>query len=232
MRTILLLLSITVSSVLFAQTSEIEQKFKEYGFSKAILTESLKGDNANHSFDAQITTIIDTKSKTKVEEAKFDPTKKDGERWILISVNNETPSKKEIKQFNKAHNIKQPNIKVEVDKNSWAIESDDDDYLVISFKYDAQSLPKKYAYLGECKGLAFFDKKTITFKKAEFVNEKPVKVNILNVTELDMVILYTYNAEENLYFIQKQDLRMTAILLGQAAHVNQITVYDNYIKAN
>lgn len=228
MRINIILFALAVSTSIFAQTSEIEQKFNEYQFSEGFLTESLKDDNTDHSFDAEITSIYDT--ETKIEEAKFDPTKKEGERWILVSVNNGVPTKKEIKQFNKAHNIKQPEIKVEVNESSWGIESDDIDYLVISFKYDPLSLPKKYAYLGDCKGLAFFNKKTKTLEKAEFVNEKPLKVKFLNVTKLDMVITYKYNEEENLYLIQKEDIRMDAELLGQVAHVNNITVFSNYVK--
>ena len=47
----------------------------------------------------------------------------------------------------------------EIDENAWGIEKDDGEFLVIKFKYDKTSLPKKYAFLGDCKGLAYFIQK-------------------------------------------------------------------------
>ena len=228
MRTILLLLSITISSALFAQKSEILDKFKEYEFSVEFLNQGLKDANADHFFDAKITTVNGT--ETKIEEAKFDPKKKIGERWSLISVNGNVPTKKETKLFNKSYNTTEPDINGKVDENSWEIEKDDENYLVISFKYEKASLPKKYAFLGDCIGLAYFNKQTKKLEKAEFVNDKPLKIKILNVTKLDMVVLYSYDENEKIYLIQKEDLRMEVKLLGQIVNVNEITVFSNYKK--
>lgn len=227
MRTSIFLFTLLVTKVVFCQTNEIEQKFKEYQFSKDFLTESIKDGNDAYSFDALITTIIE--NKTTIEKGSFDPLRNKGKRWVLDSVDNKLPTKKQIKHFNKMHNIEQPEIKVEVDSSSWAIERDDD-YLVISFKFNPTTLPKKYAYLGDCKGLAFFNKKTKMLEKAEFINEKPIKVNILNVSELDFLILYTYDENENKYLMKKQDMRMTVSLLGQIEHVNYVTIFSNYSK--
>jgi len=66
----------------------------------------------------------------------------------------------------------------EIDENAWGIEKDDNEFLVIKFKYDKTTLPKKYAFLGDCKGLAYFNKKTLRLEKAEFVNEQPLKIKI------------------------------------------------------
>jgi len=228
MKVILLLLVFTISTSIYAQKSEVLEKFEEYQFSENFLTESLKDADATHSFDAKITTIDGT--DTKIEEAKFDPKNEIGERWILISVNGNTPSKKELRQFNKSHNTTQPEINGRVDENSWGIESDDSDYLVISFKYDKSTLPKKYDFLGDCKGLAFFNKQTKMLEKAEFVNEQPLKVKIFNVTKLDMIVTYTFNEEEQTYFILEEELKMEVKLLGQLVDIDDITHFSNYKK--
>lgn len=158
MKQLLLLIALTTSLSTFAQKSEVINKLKEYHFTDEFLTTNLKDADAEHYFDVKITTI--NSPETKIEEAKFDPSKNIGVRWILLSVDGDNPSKKDLKNFDKAHNTKIDDINGRIDDNSWGIEKDDSDYLVINFKYDKTSLPKKYDYLGDFKGLAFFNKKT------------------------------------------------------------------------
>lgn len=217
-----------ISISAFSQTEEVMKKLKEYNISSEVLSSNLKDADAEHFFDLKITTITD--SDTKIEKGKFDPTKNIGERWMLLSVDGETPSKKDLKNFDKAHNTKLDDVNGKVDENSWVIETDDDEYFVISFKYDKTSLPKKYTFLGDCKGLAYFNKKTARLEKAEFINEQPLKIKIFNVTKLDMVIYYFLNEEEHIYLVQKEDLEMQVKLLGQLVTIKEINEFSNYKK--
>lgn len=230
MKQLLFLIALTISMSSFAQKSKVMDKLKEYHFKDDFLTKNLKDADAEYYFDVKITTI--NSSETKIEEAKFDPSKNIGERWILLSVDGDSPSRKDLKNFDKAHNTKIDDINGEIDDNSWGIEKDDSDYLVINFKYDKASLPKKYDYLGDCKGLAFFNKKTKRLEKAEFVNEQPLKVKMFKVTKLDMVVTYTYNSEEQIYLIQKESLTMEVKLLGQLILLEEINEFSNYKKNN
>ena len=223
---ILVVLSLSVSA--FAQKSEVMKKLNEYNFSSKLVTTNLKDSDAEHFFDAKITTI--NSNETVVEKAKFDPTKEVGHKWILLSVNGEEPSKHDLKKFDKAHNTTQDGINGTVDDDAWTIEKDDANYLVIGLKYNKASLPKKYAFLGDCKGLAFFNKKTNRLEKAEFVNEGPIKIKMFNVTNLDMVVTYLYNEKEDTYFIEKEELDLDVNILDQNVKIKEISEYSNYKK--
>jgi len=228
MKKILFFIALTISVSAFSQNEEVMKKLKEAGITGEVLSSNLKDSDAEYFYDVKITTV--NSSETKVEECKFDPTKKIGERWILKTVDGGSPSKKDLKNFDKAHNTKQPNINGKVDESSWGIEKDDADYLVVSFKYDKTSLPKKYAFLGDCKGLAYFNKKSKSLEKAEFVNERPIKIKIFNVTKLDMAVYYFFNKEAQTYMIKKEDLDMQVKLLGQLVDINEKSEFSNYRK--
>jgi len=226
MRKLLFLIAMSVSFSSFSQTDDIKKKFEEYNMKADFLTENLKDADAQHSFNFKITTV--TSQDTKVETGKFDVTKPVGQRWILLKVNGGTPSKKDLKNFDKAHNTKQDNVNGKVDDNSWKIEKDDDEYFVISFKYDKNTLPKKYDFLGDCTGKAYFNKKSERLEKAEFANDKPLKIKIFKVNELDMFVNYTYNEESKTYLISKENLDMKANILGQVIDIKEITEYSDY----
>ena len=54
----------------------------------------------------------------------------------------------------------------------------------------------------------FFNKQSKMLEKAEFINEQPLKVKFFKVTKLDMIITYTFNEEEQTYFILEEELKM------------------------
>ena len=228
MKIILLIIAFAISIPSFSQKDEVLKKLQEYQFSDQFLVANLKDADADYFFNLKITTI--TSDETVIEQAKFDPTKNIGERWILLSTDGNTPTNKDYKKFDKAHNTKQKDINGKIDENAWAIEEDSDEYLVIRFKYDKMSLPKKYDFLGDCKGLAFFNKTTKRLEKAEFVNELPIKIKIFNVTKLDMIVNYIYNEEYQTYLISKESLDMEVKLLGQLVSIQELNEFSNYKK--
>jgi hypothetical protein len=228
MKKIIILLLSAISVSAFAQTDEISNKLKEYNISGDILTSNLKDADAEYSFDLK--TATDNGTETKIETAKFDATKEIGERWILVSVNGQSPSKKDLKTFDKTHNTKKDDVNGEVDNNSWKIEKDDNDFLVISFQYDKSTMPKKYAYLADCKGYAFFNKNTKEFVRAEFVNEGPLKIKIFNIRNLDMVVDYTFLEGDGKYLMKVETLDMETRILGQPVKIREVSEYSNYKK--
>jgi len=174
----------------FGQKQEVEAKLVEYGIAQAFLNTSLQDHDATHYFDIKTTTNDGTKNI--VDIGYFNPELPVGKRWVIKTSNGVTPPKKEAKKFNKAHNTKQKDINGKVDDNSWKIVSDTENEIVISFKYDRESLPNKFAFLADCLGSATINKKTKRLESASFVNEGPLKIKIFNVTELDMTVEYLY----------------------------------------
>ncbi len=212
----------------FAQKQEVLAKLAEYGITAETLGTGLQDHDATHSFDVDITTNNGTKNI--VEVGHFNPLVPIGERWTLETVNDKAPSKKELKKFDKAHNTKQPDINGKVSDKSWKIDSDTEKEIIISFKYEKESLPNKFQFLADCTGKAYIDKRTKRLKKAVFKNDGPLKVKIFNVTKLEMTVDYHYIKEENLYVMDTQHLDMQVKLLGQLVEVEELNEYYHYKK--
>lgn len=212
----------------FAQKDVVLEKLSAYGITEETLGTGLQDTDATHSFDIDITTNNGTKNI--VEEGHFSPLVPVGERWTLKTVNGNVPTKKEHKKFNKAHNTKQPDINGEISDDSWSIEKDTEDEIVISFKYNKESLPKKFEFLANCTGKAFISKKTKRLVRASFTNDEPLKVKIFNVSKLEMIVNYHYIKEENLYVMDTQHLDMQVKLLGQLVEVEELNEYYHYKK--
>lgn len=101
MKKILILLTIIFSFIgtSYAQKDEISEKLSALGIDENLFKNSLNEESAKYLFKTKTTAT--TSSETNVEVAEFDPRRTDGEKWKLISVNGNEPSKKHIKQFNK-----------------------------------------------------------------------------------------------------------------------------------
>ena len=212
----------------FGQKEDVMTKLEEYGIAEEFLNTSLQDHDATHYFDIKTTTNDGTKNI--VDIGYFNPEFPVGKRWVIKSSNGATPTKKEVKKFNKAHNTKQKNINGKVDDNSWKIVSDTENEIVISFKYDRESLPHKFAFLADCLGSASINKKTKRLESASFVNEGPLKIKIFNVTELDMTVEYLYIEAEKAYYMHIEHLDMKVKLLGQIVEIEELSEYSNYKK--
>lgn len=216
------------SSTILGQKAEVEKKLQEYGIPHGFFENNLKDENANHSFKIKTTTITD--KETKVEEGTFDPTLTDGERWKLLKVNGNKPSKKEIKQFHKAHNTSEDSGAGEPEDDNWKIIEDNDSELIIGFKYREENLAHKYKFLAKCSGKVFIDKKARKLEKVEFVNNGPLKVKIFNVDKLKMTVTYKMEEDTQTYLIKKEDILMDARILGQTVEAKEISEYSDYKK--
>lgn len=228
MKYILLLCLIPGTLYVHAQTDEIKKLLDAYQVTGDLLTTNLKDADAEHYFELHSSTSNGGEISTY--KSIFDPSKKVGQRWILKSVNGENPSAKDIRDYDKLHNTKKQDINGKVDERAWEIIKDDPDSLILAFKYAKKTLPKKYDFLGDCIGLAYFNKKTGHLEKAEFVNEEPIKISVFNVQNLDMVVLYKFHEEEGIYVIDKEELDMEVNLLGQQVSIREQNDYQNYRK--
>lgn len=225
----LLLLLVFSATTAYAQSDKIQNIFAEYNITEEMLTENLKDANAEYAFDYKST--ITTDVNTTVQFARFDPSKKIGERWTLVSVNGEDPSVEDINTFDQTHNTTRNNVNGKVDEDSWQIEKDTESELVLSFRYNKKSVPRKYRFLADCKGTVYFDKNANVLKKTEFTNEgKPIRVKILKVQGLDMEVDYQLQEDGKTYLIVKEILDMKMRMFGQDVEVIEINEYSNYSK--
>ncbi len=219
---------LTLSITAYGQKEAVMARLEELGIKANFLNTSLQDHDAVYYFNFK--TITNNGTNNIVDAGYFDPRKPIGDRWVLETVNGESPTKKEFKKFDKLHNTEQPEINGKVADDSWKIDSETDDMLAISFQYDRATLPKKYAFLADCTGRAFINKNTHQLERAEFTNDKPLKVKIFNVQDLKMTIEYQHIPEDDVFVIKNEDLDMKVKLLGQLVEVEEVNEYDNYKK--
>lgn len=230
MKKLIYCITLFLSVTAIAQDNAVLDKLKEYNFPAELLAKSIGGADTDGDHSFNLTTTADIDAEIIVEEAKYDPTQKKGEQWMLLSYNGKDPSKKEIKQFKKDHNMKEEEIKAKIDDSSWDIESDNKDYLVVNFRYDSSTLKWRYKYLADIKGKAFLNKTTKQLEKVEYVNVKPTKIKPFNVDKYNMVVNYIFIETEKIYLVEKEEINMNAKMFGQTVPVKLTSEYSNYNK--
>ena len=211
-----------------AQKADIEKRLIELGIEADMAFNNLSENSSGYACNATMTET--TTENVTVDKASFDPGKDEGSRWTLNTVDGRSPSKKEIKKFNKAHNAKQDNLKAEPDDNSWEIVSEDEHLLVIGLKYNEADLPHKYKFLAQCNAEIYVDKEAKRLYKVKFYNTSPIKIKIFNVVKLDMTIELMPAANEKTMLIKDETIIMDVKLLGQLVEIKEEIVFYDYEK--
>ncbi|MBB5637574.1 hypothetical protein HDE68_003489 [Pedobacter cryoconitis] len=209
-----------------AQKPAVVDAFSKHGIDVGILN----GDNLRQpddfAFDFKQTTV--TTGKQSVTVARFDPSGPKEEQWTVISVDGKSPSKSDINSFRKNHS-KQP-ASNQADESSYKIEKETSDYLVISYKADPGSVDKDAAFMKDCRLYMTVNLRTKKLEKVQALNEKPIKIKILNAEKLDLVIKYSWNEQAKRYFSVNEDLNISAKFMGQAIPIQTTTEYSSYTK--
>ena len=211
-----------------AQKAEIEKRLIELGIEANMAFNNLSENSTDYACNATMTET--TSEKTTVETASFNPLNTQGSRWTLNNVNGDSPSKKDIKKFNKAHNAKQDNLKAEPDDNSWGIVTDDDHILVIGLKYNEADLPHKYKFLAQCNAEIYVDKEAKRLYKVKFYNTAPLKIKGINVVKLDMTIELMLADDGKAMLLKDETIIMDVKLLGQLIEIKEETEFYDYKK--
>lgn len=227
MKAMLALLLWVISTLsVSAQKSVVLDAFSKHGINASILDAKNLEQPDNYAYDVQETTIA--ASKETVIVAKFDPSGPKDEEWTVVSVNGKSPSKSDINSFRKNHS-KQP-VSSHADESSYRIEKESGGFLVVSFKQDPTTLAKDAAFMKDCRSFMTINLNTKELVQVEAINEKPLKIKILNAEKLDLVLKYNMDDQAKRYFATHQNLNIQAKFLGQAVNVQTITEYSNYTK--
>jgi len=211
-----------------AQKADIEKRLIDLGISGDLAFNNLSENSSDYSCNVTMTET--TSDKTTVEKANFDPRKAEGSRWTLNTIDGRSPSKKDIKKFNKAHNAKQDNLKAEPDDNSWKIVSEDEHMLVIGLQYNEANLPHKYKFLAQCNAEIYVDKEAKRLYKVKFYNTAPFKLKGINVVKLDMTIELMLAEDGKAMLLKDETIIMDVKLLGQLIEITEETEFYDYKK--
>ncbi len=222
-----LILFVLTASHTFAQKAVVLEAFKKHGINANVLDAEKKQRPDNYAFDYKYTQVTD--AKEKVTLARFDPSKTEEKRWTVISIGGKAPSASDIKTFKKQHAKPQP-VNAKVDESTFKIHKETADILVISYKQDPTTLPEEASFMKDCRLYMTINLKTKRLEKLQSLNEKKLKIKILNAEKLDLVVTYTYNEQEQRYFPITEDLNLLVKFLGQLAPMETISEYSNYKK--
>lgn len=227
MKTLLsLFLLLTFTLTASAQKSVVLEAFSKHNIDAGILNADNIKQPDNYAFDLKQTTIA--AGKQTVIMAKYDPSSSAEEQWTVVSVDGKSPSKKDISSFRKNH--KKESASAQPDESSYKIEKETADHLVISYKQDPKSIPKDATFMKDCRSYLTINLKTKKLEQAQALNEKPIKIKILNAEKFDLVIKYSWNDQEKRYFTVSQNLDILAKFLGQATNVQTISEYASFTK--
>jgi len=145
--------------VINAQQINIKERLVEYNIPVDFLEHSIR--NADRKFTFKYKMISGSRDGTPVtSEIEYNPTRKSKERWKLISVDGNSPEKKQIKNFNRINNPRRKEVYAEIDESSYELVVDNDQYFTYSFKYKEGSITSNRKFLEDCKGMVYISKKT------------------------------------------------------------------------
>lgn len=225
----LLLLSVLAlaSAQSIAQKSVVVTALAKHNLDESILDEKLRAKPDEYAYDLKET--VSTQGKEKVILAHYDPSKSEGERWTVISEDDQDPTTTEIKRFKKEHG--KPAVPVmKIDESTYKIEKEEGNNLVISYKFDPASLVEDNAFMKDCIAYLTIDLKSGKIIKAEAVNEKPLKVKTFNVPTLNTYSELTWSEADKRYLPKKDNITMAIKLLGQELMTTTIMEYSNFKK--
>ncbi|MEJ2904940.1 hypothetical protein [Pedobacter panaciterrae] len=223
---IALFLLVTCSLTVSAQKSAVLSALSKYNIDASILNADNIQQPEDFAFDFKQTTV--TAGKQIVTIAKYDPSGPKEEQWTVVSVDGKSPSKGDINTFRK--NQSKEVKSTQTDESSYKVEKESADYLMISYKIDQASIPKDAAFMKDCRSYMTINLKTKKIEQVQVINEKPVRIKILNAEKFDLVIKYTKNDQSKRYLPVSQELNMLAKFIGQEVTVQTITEYSNYTK--
>jgi len=221
------MLIVTVNHV-SAQKKEVEKRLTEYGLSSDNVFNSFGNDNSGYACTATFTE--ENSEGTTEYVASYDPLKPKGSQWILKTVNGHTPAKRDLRKFNKAHNVVEDEMDAQIDENSFKIVKDDDHFLVIGMKYNEATLPHKYKFLGQCEAEMYIDKEARRLYKIRFYNQGDMKVKGFTVVKLDMIVEFMSDTTSVTYLVKDETIIMDAKILGQVVEINNRNNYYDYKK--
>ena len=214
---------------LSAQKQNASDLLKEAGFTAENVLSFIDMSEASYSFMASSSTVTYQASNNNTSKTKkiytFDSSKKLGEKFTLISVDGDTPRKKDFKHFNKEKNSTEPNEAIKLGKDDFTIQSNNEETAVIAFNIPAEQLNRQTAFMAHCTGYIYIDKKKGRIKKIQIKSNEAFNLKIFHVTEMTIDINIAYNEEYKTYYVSDEQSKMKVLLLGS---IVDFTIKEDY----
>jgi hypothetical protein len=229
---ILMLISFGLILNANSQDNKASKLLANYGFTTENVLASLDASKASYSFKAEslTTTVQSTNNNTaKIEKVyTYDSQKKDGEKFTLISVNNNEPNKKDYKHFDKEKNTIVTEQSLSLKEQDFFIKSDDEKTSIIGFNMPKEELSSKVAFMAHSTGYIYIDKASKRITKIQIKSNESFNLKIFHVTSMTIDIAYNYNKEHNQYYIDSENTNMKVLILGSTADFKLEEKYSDF----
>ncbi len=230
-KTTILFILLFAITYIKAQEESASSLLKKYGFTSESVLSILDLSSAQYSFNAQSTSTTITasgKPTIKKQEYSFDSNTKLGERFTLNTVDGKSPSKREIKRFNKQKNKVNNSPSSKLSDDDFFVASNDETQAVIGFNIPADKVNPKIAYMAHCNGFITINKKSGHVIKIQIKSKEAFNINVFHVTSMLIDIELSYDENCKQYYATKERTETKALILGSTATIITEEVYSNF----
>ena len=218
MKKLIFLAIVAISSVAFTQNENAVELLKKHGFTPSNVLNMIDLSEAPYSFKSKLTTHTFSKESntdfTSVQDYTYDISKELGQRFLLTSNDGQTPSKSDIKHFNKSKSGSSKAKKTILKDEDFFVKSDDDKMLIIGFNMPKEELPSKIAYMAHLTGSIYIDKNTNKITKIEFSSKEAFSMKIFHINKMLITIDVLYNDEKKIYYVTKEYTNADILMFG------------------
>jgi len=218
---------ITIFSVLLlciisasAQTKSAYDLLKQFGVTTDNVLSNIDLSNATYNYRAESVTTTEQEANhstsTTKKEYNYDANKPLGQRFTLISVDSDTPRKKDFKHFNKEKNRVADTETQKLKEDDFFIKSNDETTAIIGFNIPAEQLNSKTAFMAHCTGYIFIDKNSGHITKIQIKSNETFSLKVFHVTEMTIDINISYSEEHKAYYVNSENTLMKVLILGSA----------------
>jgi hypothetical protein len=228
MRNLFVLALIGMISTSYAQSTadEVRNRLKEFRIDEDRLSANLREEDAVHYY--KIKSITGSMHGNVTSMAEYDPRRKSGTRTQLLTVNGEQPTRQEAKKFNKRFGRKGKYASGKIDPASYEIVKDSEDWFVIKFRFIKETLPDRYAFLGDCDAELHCRKDNMLVSYGRFRNFQPTKVKMFEADKVDIEIYFQFEEDTKSYVHEEARYYMDAKIMGIPTEVEVINYYSDY----
>ncbi len=213
-----------------AQEQTVKDILKQFGLTNTNMLSGIDLSNATYNYKAESITTTEQEannstSKTQ-KEYSYDASKPLGQRFTLLTVDGDTPRKKDFKHFNKEKNSVADTETQKLKEEDFFIKSNDKTTAIIGFNIPAEQLNSKTAFMAHCTGYINIDKNSGHITKIQIRSNEAFSLKIFHVTEMNININLSYNKEHKAYYVNSENTLMKVLILGS---VTDLKIDEKYM---
>ena len=208
------------------QVEAIHKRLEEFKINDHWLAANLKEVDAIHYYKVKTVTGSNHGNVTSI--AEYDPRRKEGKRLQLLSIDGHKASKIQEKKYYKRIGDQFESLNGKIDSLSYKVIKDNENWFVVDFRLDKESLPEHYKFLGDCTAELHCRKDLMRASYARFQSFQPTKVRMFAADKVDLEVYFKYDEATGSYIHDEAHYYMEVNMLGIPTEVEMFNYYSDY----